>query len=198
MGGTLCLGAEQDCQDGEPSDLNLIAAVTMSYEAATAPSLTNATNVVDEDQSLRQIRAGRNGDAQAVGGATEGTALSQISARRPQDYDTSRDWGKQQRELRKLVEAGVGNPVFTSNYHYFVIYSGTCAGSGYDQIVTWNMCEEAAIALGLLEPLNRNYWRGHTRHRVYEENFAYESSGCIYRKYSASGVYYNIWCPCVQ
>ena len=44
MGGTLCIGAEEDCEDGEPSDLNLIAAVTVSYEAATAPSLTNATD----------------------------------------------------------------------------------------------------------------------------------------------------------
>ena len=52
MGGTLCIGAEEDCEDGEPSDQNLIAAVTVSYEAATAPSLTYATNGTDPETMM--------------------------------------------------------------------------------------------------------------------------------------------------
>ena len=49
MGGTLCFGAEEDCEDGEASDLNLIAALTISYEAAlTDDGDLLISNLLDE------------------------------------------------------------------------------------------------------------------------------------------------------
>ena len=64
LAGTLCVGAEEVCEDGEPNDQNLIAAVTMTYEAATAPSLLaiEATTRLEAGEKLLLdiIQAGIN------------------------------------------------------------------------------------------------------------------------------------------
>ena len=68
MGGTLCFGAEEDCEDGEASDLNLIAALTISYEAAlTDDGDLLISNLLDdgdwvENRGRQLMTTGSTGD----------------------------------------------------------------------------------------------------------------------------------------
>ena len=56
LGGTICVGAQENCADGKPDDLNLLAAVTMSYAAPDGASDGKASWLLTAKVSSLDIR----------------------------------------------------------------------------------------------------------------------------------------------